>query len=72
MSRIYAVSVVLNVKHGDYSHVRQIPTFYLYSDVQGIMDETHAANIARGMWEGLPNVTDVHVAACETSNAAHA
>lgn len=37
-----------------------VPTFYLRSDVQGIVSADHAKRVALGMYSGLPGVTAVH------------
>lgn len=63
MTEVYAVSVVL-------AGGIQLPTFYLFSAVQGIVSEDHAERIARSMLTkcGHP---DASICAVATSFNAH-
>ena len=72
MDRIYAVSAVIRrpAPEGGYIVV-QVPTFYLFADVQGIVDADHARRIATRMLEDINPSAVVNVCAVETSAAAH-
>ena len=78
MSKMYAVSVVLECEHRSadgvtdvHTYSVQVPTFYLLADVQGILHEDHARAIAESMFERTENLIKVHACAVETSMAAH-
>ena len=61
--------------HANYSHVtpdgwtgiRQIPTFYLDERTQGIVSESHAADIARSILTAclvpMPDGNELHITA---------
>lgn len=79
MSTIYAASVVLECEHRSadgvtdvHTYSVQVPTFYLFSDVQGIVDSGHAESIVVSMFERTENLIMAHVQVCETSADAHA
>jgi hypothetical protein len=53
---MYAVTATRRIKTDDgYTRIQQVPTFYLNPDVQGIVDEKHAGDIALDILG--PNVT---------------
>jgi len=62
-SRVYGVSAI--APDGPYSF-RQLPTFYLFADVQGITSEQHAEKIAATIVPAGSNICVV-----ETSMRAH-
>ena len=67
---MYAVHVQITTHGSDsagkFSGSRGCPTFYLDSDVQGIVSESHAVNIANDVVNplGLIPADDIHVCAC--------
>lgn len=67
---IYAIHLMITThgadSAGEFSGSRGCPTFYLDSDVQGIMNAEHAANIASDVVNplGLIPADDLHVSAC--------
>jgi hypothetical protein len=74
MTRIYAVSAIVNLpvdEEQNYSATVQVPTFYLFADVQGIVDEDHARRIAERMLRAVNPAAEVHVCVTETSMHAH-
>jgi hypothetical protein len=64
---MYAIHVMITThgsdSAGDYSGSKGCPTFYLDSDVQGILSESHAANVASDVVNplGLIPADDIHV-----------
>lgn len=63
---VYAVTATVEHDAGDgYTGSRQIPTFYLHADVQGIVDEAHAEKVATAIVtaEGLLTGCTAHVTA---------
>jgi hypothetical protein len=42
---LYAITVRTETRNGDYTGMIESPTFYLNSDVQGIVSEDHAKRI---------------------------
>ena len=75
---MYAVSVVLECEHRSadgvtdvHTYSVQVPTFYLMADVQGIIDDVHAASIAKEMFSRTENLVECHVSVVETGMAAH-
>jgi hypothetical protein len=56
------VETTVHSKSGDWHGARQIPTFYLDENVQGIVSEAHAERIAREIIDPLSSRT-VHVCA---------
>lgn len=60
--RLWAVTAHVGVQLDDgYSMSRQVPTFYLDPDVQGITDAKHATNIAEEVLSTAGPVMDDHV-----------
>ena len=59
----YAVTAQIITHDGDYSGSRQVPLFYLHSDVQGIKDIPHAKSIAESILNplGLIPAEDIRV-----------
>lgn len=43
---MWAIHAVANVSEGDWTSARQLPTFYLNGDVQGIVSADHACRVA--------------------------
>lgn len=48
---LWCVSATVSHTHGGWHSARQVPTFYLHPDVQGITSEKHAKSIARDVLE---------------------
>ena len=60
----YAVQAsVTTIVQDGYTRTRQVPTFLLNADIQGITDELHAAVIARDIINPLGMDMQVHVTA---------
>lgn len=73
LAQVYAVSAVVERDTSDgYRTTVQLPTFYLFADVQGITSEAGALAIATRMFTDLGHAADdVHVCAVATSFGAH-
>jgi pheromone shutdown protein TraB len=64
---MYAVSAHVERTVDGWTSSRQVPTFYLHPNVQGILTEERAQVIARRMLEGLAGPDSIiHVTAVET------
>lgn len=59
---MYAIQVQLESKSGEWTTSRQLPTFYLNENVQGIMSEQAAIEIAKAIVPSGPGFV-VHVSA---------
>lgn len=60
---LYAVHAVVNRKMGEGTVTIQVPTFYLDSNTQGIVDVGHASRIAHSMLESINPAARVHAVA---------
>lgn len=61
---MYAISATVETQDGKYSGMRQIPTFYLDENVQGILDETGATKIALNVLSAMgTNSATFHITA---------
>ncbi len=80
-SKIYAISVRITV-HTPHEKtpsgwqpgftVVNMPTFYLFADVQGIISESHAERIVRESFVRIGHAPDdINVCVVETSIGAH-
>ena len=70
MSGTYAVTATVRERIGDgWTRSAQVPTFYLDADVQGIVDEDHAAIVARRVINPLGHDIAVSVTAVKVSDA---
>lgn len=50
---IYAIHAMVLTHDGEFAGSRQVPLFYLDSDVQGIVSATHAVTVARSVLDPL-------------------
>jgi hypothetical protein len=62
----YAITASLHYQDDDgWEHVHHMPTFYLHSHVQGILNEDHARRVATNMlYDAVfirPSETDVRI-----------
>lgn len=64
MDALYACDVRLQIRKDGWTSTRQMPLFYLHPNVQGILNEEHAAEIAISMFKGtldLAGDSDIQV-----------
>ena len=54
----YAVTAQIITHDGDYSGSRQVPLFYLHSDVQGILTAEQAQEVAKRVINPLGTIAD--------------
>ena len=72
LAPMYAVSAHVTIPTDAGFYTAHLPTFYLMSDVQGIVSEDHATRIARHMLTSLGHADEnVYVCAVATSANAH-
>lgn len=68
---MYAIQATMTVREknqfGGWTETRQLPTFYLDPNVQGIISEEHAADIARGMFQLMNATAEYHITAVKVS-----
>jgi hypothetical protein len=60
---LYAVQATVETKRGEWSGMKQIPTFYLDSNVQGIISEEHACRIAADILGAGTEFATFHISA---------
>jgi hypothetical protein len=46
---MWAIAANIEMADGDYRFSRQLPTFYLHENVQGILTQEHAVKVARNL-----------------------
>jgi hypothetical protein len=68
---MYAITAAIEFRGSDgWNHARQVPTFYLNRNVQGIVSEDHARSIAEDIiTASVPDRSTVRclITACEVS-----
>lgn len=57
----YAITAQVITHVGDYSGSRQVPLFYLHSDVQGILSTEHAVTVAKSIINPLGIIPDADI-----------
>ena len=50
---MYRIDGTVTIREGNWTRTKQIPTFYLNSEIQGITNENHAKYIAETMLRDL-------------------
>lgn len=60
---IYAITACVERETDGGKSMRQIPTFYLHPNVQGIVSEQHACEIAYSIIDPFGDIAQVHVTA---------
>ena len=58
---LYEITAAVETRHGPRRNLRQVPTFFLDSNVQGIRDAEHAKAIATRIHVGNEDVPSVRV-----------
>jgi hypothetical protein len=60
---MFIIQATITKKTGGFSTTKQVPTFYLHEDVQGIVSAEHAEKIARSIIDPFGEYeTHVHAA----------
>ena len=64
MSGYWAITAQIITHDGSFSGSRQIPLFYLHTNVQGIVSHDHAVRIAKRIINPLGIIADEDIKVC--------